>query len=302
MTKRWESTFTTFDGLKLFAQGWKQDQSCGTILITHGQGEHSECYHRLIDFLSSSPLVPTTERWDFIAWDLRGHGKSEGKRGYVNEFSDYTKDFVTFLDYAFESHALKKPVILLSHSMGGMIQLSALTGYGVSTDQDAILKKYPQIVAQVCSSPLLGVAVQVPAVKDIGATFLASVLPKLTLWNELTYDTLTRDADVIREFEVDPLRHDQISSRVYLGMKAAFEALPEKSDKITLPTLFQIAEKDQVVSAPAAKSFFERIKSAQKRILIYGDGAKHETYNDTHRQQVYRDLHQFLQKWTKEGN
>lgn len=301
MTKRWESTFTAFDGLKLFAQGWNQSESCGTILITHGQGEHSEAYHRLINFFSNSPLL-SGPRWDFISWDLRGHGRSEGKRGYVNDFTDYVKDYVRFLEYAFTTHQLKKPVILFSHSMGGLIQLSALTGYGVSTDGEQLVKKHPAIVAQVCSAPLLQVAVAVPTVKEIGAHFLSSVFPKLTLWNELNYQMLTRDPDVIREFEVDPLRHDQISSRVYLGMKEAFTALPEKAHQIVMPSLLQIAENDPIVSTAAAKDFFERMTSNQKRILVYGEGSKHELYNDINREKVCLDLHQFLQPWTQEGH
>ncbi len=290
MTKRWENTFKSFDETKIFYQGWIQDQAAGTIIITHGQGEHSESYHRLVDYFSK--LNPS---WNFIAWDLRGHGRSEGKRGYVSDFSDYTRDYALFLNHILHNQKITQPVILLSHSMGGLIQLKFM-----ATDYSK--EKYPQVVAQVCSSPLLGVAVPVPAVKDFAAGILASVMPKLTLWNEITYDMLTRDPEVIREFEVDALRHDQISSRTYLGFKENFEILANEAGRITLPTLFQIAEKDPVVSSPAAKSFFEKMKSSQKRIMIYGEGAKHEIYNDTHREEVYRDLQQQLIRWTqKEG-
>lgn len=261
----------------------------GTVIITHGQGEHSESYHRLIEFFSKS-----TPTWNFVAWDLRGHGRSEGKRGYVSDFNDYIRDFGVFLNFILQNKKTTEPVILLSHSMGGLIQLKFMT-------TDYSKEKYPQVLAQVCSSPLLGVAVQVPAIKDFAAEVLASVMPKLTMWNEITYDMLTRDPEVIREFEVDALRHDQISSRTYLGFKKAFETIGDEAAKITLPTLFQIADKDTVVSAPAAKSFFEKIKSSQKRIMSYGDGAKHEIYNDTHRQDVFRDLQQQLLRWTQEG-
>ena len=284
MSTQSEGYFKSFDQSQIFFQSWEKPKPQGHVIITPGQGEHSECYHRLVQYFEKDP-------WNFYGWDTRGHGRSDGKRGYVAHFNDYLKDYQMFLDLILPK--IDGPVVLLAHSMGALIQLKFLAE--IYTPE-----KYPKIKAQVCSSPLLDVALPVPKVKDAGAQFLARFLPKVTLWNEISNRMLTRDLDVIREFEVDPLRHDVLSAQVYLGFKENFAALPDKAANIKLPTLFQIAEKDEVVSAQASIQFFDRISSPQKRILIYGDGATHEIYNDIIRQQVYQDLHPFLSGIFKE--
>ncbi len=280
MHKRSEGFFPGHHDLKIFFQAWEKKDNTASIIILHGQGEHSECYHRVVDFFKD-------DEWNFYAMDMRGHGRSEGKRGYVAHFNDYSRDYEIFLKHLFAAKIKRGPVILLSHSMGSMIQLKFLS-------ESYSQAQYPLIQAQVCSSPLLGVAVPVPQFKDVGAEVLARFLPKITLWNELNNKMLTRDQNVVKEFEADVLRHDVMSSKVYLGMKENFSTLLERASRITLPTLFQVAEQDPVVSTPAAKEFFERLGSSKKRILVYGDGAKHEIYNDIMREQVFQDLKKYL--------
>lgn len=275
--QRHEGFFEGHGGLTLFFQTWQHPQSRGTIIITHGQGEHSECYNRVIDALKD-------DGWSFWAWDLRGHGRSEGKRGYAAEFEDYVVDYRIFLRQALASPEVKsKPVVLLSHSMGGLIQLKTLI-------------ENPNIpaTAQVCSSPLLGIAKEVPGWKSSGAKILNSIYPQMTLWNELRNSDVTRDPDVIREFEQDVLRHTRISSGVFLGFQPAFEYVLARGGQIKLPSLFQIPEADPVVSSQKTQEFFKTLGSTLKFLKVYGDGARHEIYNDLHREIVLKDLKDFL--------
>lgn len=275
--RRHEGFFQGHGDLTLFFQTWEKTGAEGTVLITHGQGEHSECYHRLVDAFAG-------DRWNFWAWDMRGHGRSEGRRGYASNFEDYVLDYRKFLNLALEDQRLRgKPVVLLSHSMGGLVQLKTL-----------IEKPDLPVDAQVCSSPLLGLAFQPPAWKETAARFANNLLPQITLWNELTNDMLTRDPDVIREFEQDVLRHARISPGVYLGFLAAFDFVRDKAGRIRLPTLFQVAEQDPVVSPKAAMEFFDKLGSDRKVLKTYGDGARHEIYNDIHRAEVFADLKVFL--------
>lgn len=280
MYKRSEGFFKGYQDVKIFFQSWEKKENSASIIILHGQGEHSECYHRLVDYFAN-------DNWNFYAMDLRGHGRSEGKRGYVAHFNDYSRDYEIFIKHLFASRIKRGPVILLAHSMGGMIQLKFLAeSYSAS--------QYPLITAQVCSGPLLGFSLPVPQFKDVGAEIMAKFFPTMTLWNEIKNKMLTRDQNVIKEYESDVLRHDVLSSKVYLGMKENFYFLFDRASRITLPTLFQIAEQDPVVSSPAAKDFFEKLGSTKKRILVYGDDAKHEIYNDIIRDQAFQDLKKYL--------
>jgi alpha-beta hydrolase superfamily lysophospholipase len=279
MYKRSELFFKGHDGTKLFLQKWSTSNAKGTVLITHGQAEHSDCYNRFVNGLDG-------QGWNFIAWDLRGHGKSEGVRGYAKDFDDYVLDQKIFFDLCLNlPEVQKKPVVILAHSMGGLIQICNLSE-----------RTYAGITAQVLSSPLLGVAVEVPEWKDKGAGFVNAFVPKLTLGNEIKNEDLTRDIEIMREFEQDTYRHGRISASVYLGFKREFKKVAGYASSISLPTMLHISDKDPVVSSPAAINFFDAIASENKLLKIV-DGGKHELYNDICRAEVYKAVAEFLKQF-----
>lgn len=275
--QRNEGYFKGYKNESLFFQSWQKKDPELNVIITHGIGEHSESYARLVNHFENSNV-------SFFSWDLRGHGRSNGKRGYAANFNDFIYDMEIFLDESFNTFKFKAPVVLLGHSMGGLIQTKFLL-----TNPNKF-----KISGQVLSSPLFGFSVAVPMIKDKAARLLYSTFPTVTLGNELSPDMLTRDSNVIAEYEKDHLRHDMISSGIYLGMIDSFEMAFSRASEITLPTFMQIAEKDPVASSPKAKEFFEAISSPYKRIVVYGDGARHENYNDIHRATVFQDLEKNL--------
>ncbi|MES2801567.1 MAG: lysophospholipase [Bdellovibrionota bacterium] len=280
--KRSESFFRGYDQTKLYLQKWDADQPCGTILFSHGQAEHSDCYNRLINGFQKSEHG---KNWSFIGWDMRGHGKSEGVRGYAKDFDEYVLDYHLFLDECLNIDSVKsKPVILLAHSMGGLIQACALRE-----------KKYDQFKAQVLSSPLFGISQPIPAWKESSSEILNALLPKVTLGNEITNEQLTRDPEVIKEYEQDTYRHNKISAGVFLGFKREFDKIASTAGSITLPTLLHISDDDPVVSTAQAKLFFENLATTDKVLKIY-DGGKHELYNDIVRDDVYNVVIDFINK------
>lgn len=276
MYKRSEGFFTGYQDAHLFFQIWDNPEARGTVIITHGHGEHSESYHRLIKAFEN-------DKWSFYGWDLRGHGRSDGRRGYVAQFDDYCQDYKIFLDMVLKNEKVRQgPIVLLCHSMGALIELKTLL-------------RNPDIPcsAIVVSSPLLGVSVPVPLYKSKGASVLNVILPQITMGNELTNDMLTRDPDVIREFEQDALRHTRISPGAFLGFLESFEYVRPRANQIKTPALFILAENDPVVSTPEAKAFYEKMGSTHKELYVYPD-AKHELINDIIRQTVYADIKKFL--------
>jgi alpha-beta hydrolase superfamily lysophospholipase len=75
-----------FDGINLYFQAWQPDQGAkGVVCLVHGLGEHSGRYAQWSELLNQCGYVVLT-------YDLRGHGKSAGKRGHVSSFDDYLKD------------------------------------------------------------------------------------------------------------------------------------------------------------------------------------------------------------------
>ncbi len=279
MLNRAEKFFKGFDQTKLFLQTWENPKAQATILFTHGHGEHSDCYLRLVEGLNKHlPL-------NFIGWDLRGHGKSDGLRGYASDFHDYVSDYDCFIEEASRLPLIKnKPSFILGHSMGGLIQSCALYE-----------KKYTQFEAQILSSPLLGLELPIPVWKTSAVNLINAFIPKLTLGNEVRFDLLTRDLNVIREYEKDLYRHDKISTGVFIGIKREIEKMKNCGSDITLATFMNISDHDPIVSTKDAVEFFESISTHDKTLKMI-DGARHELYNDTCREEVFKSLAEFLQK------
>ncbi|MDG0815600.1 alpha/beta hydrolase [Bdellovibrio svalbardensis] len=276
MYKRSEGFFKGYQDINLFFQIWENPNAKGTIIFTHGHGEHSESYHRLTSAFEN-------DSWSFYGWDLRGHGKSDGRRGYASEFDDYCRDYKIFLDMVLQDEKVRKgPVILLCHSMGALIELKTLM-----RNPDL---KFDGIVV---SSPLLGLAITVPAIKSRAASILHKLLPQVTLGNELDNSMLSSDVDVLREYEQDSLRHTRMSPGVFLGMLESWNYVRPRANEIKKPALFQLPEHDPVCSTPDAKSFYEKMGSKRKEIYIYPN-AKHEIYNDVMRNTAFADLKKFL--------
>lgn len=281
MHKVSEGRFKASKNTELYFQVWKSANPRGTLIVTPGHGEHTDSYKRLVTALDN-------DNWDIFIWDLRGHGRSEGLRGYAESFDIYCDDYKIFLQMVLSQASVKAgPVIYLGHSMGGLVQLKTLI-------------QNPELSpdAMVLSSPLVGIGVAVPPFKKTAAGWLNKLLPTVTLWNEVRNQDLTRDPEVIREFEHDPLRHARISSGVYLGFLESFPVVQAGASSLHCRTLLQLAEKDPIVSSSEAIRFFENLGSADKILKVYPN-AKHEIYNDTIREQVFQDLREFLNQCSK---
>src|SRR3979409_934620 len=70
-----------------------KDTPRGVVLITHGYAEHCGRYHEVAH-------VIVRAGWAAFAYDVRGHGKSPGQRGYIDRFTIYLDDFAAMLGAA----------------------------------------------------------------------------------------------------------------------------------------------------------------------------------------------------------
>lgn len=274
MLKRSEGYFRGHNDFELFYQSWTQEGATATLVITHGLGEHSECYQNLAGGLTGFPV-------DLIGWDLRGHGRSEGKRGAVEHFDYFCRDLKKFVEFVKKLHP-DRPLFLLGHSMGGQITVRTVMDHG-----DLGAK------AMVLSSPLFRVAVHVPKIKETIGRAVASVVPDLTLYNGVILGHLSRDKEWVQHCERDTLRHDRISTRLFVEMSESLTYTLQNASKLQLPLLVMQAGQDRIVSPDAVVEFFQKAGSADKDMKLYDD-FYHEIFNDFGRERVYADLRKWL--------
>ena len=268
--KREEGYFRGHNDFELFYQSWTIEKPKGVLIITHGLGEHSECYQRLVDGIN--PL-----EFSVYAWDLRGHGRSEGKRGVSRDFFDFCKDLESFIRFVRKKEA-GLPVFQLGHSMGGLVVASALLK-GIGSDLNGT----------ILSSPLFEIGVEVPRLKEMAGNVVSKWIPDLTLNNQISYSQLSRDESVIDEYEKDHLRHDKVSTKLFADMLVSIKYALDHAVQIRVPILVQQAGHDTVVGVNGTRTFFSKLSSEDKAFFLY-EGYLHEIYNDLGRERVYSDL------------
>lgn len=280
--KREEGYFRGFNDSELFYQSWIVEKAAGTIVITHGLGEHSECYQRLVDGLS--PL-----NMNIYGWDLRGHGRSEGKRGIMYDFLDFCEDLKIFMKYIKDQNATF-PLFLLGHSMGGLICNRMI----LSLNESEL--KALNLTGLILSSPLCALVVHVPKIKKAIGKVFSKWLPEIAFLRDFHNSKLSRDRNVVNEYKHDHLRHNKINPRLFFDLNHHCQYLLDHASQIKLPIIVMQAGYDNLVSVDASKEYFEKITSSDKTLKLY-EGYYHEIFNDIGREKVYSDLISWLKRY-----
>lgn len=272
MSLRLEGHFKGHDQLELFYQTWTPEKVRGLFVITHGLAEHSDCYHPL-----ASRLVD--DGWKVFAWDLRGHGRSEGKRGFVRHISDYVDDLDIFYKMICKERK-DLNLVLFGHSMGGLITMRLLESKPIDAS------------ALVLSSPALGISLHVSKFKERLARIALKWLPTLTLHNEIKYEDLSRPEEMQKLYRTDTLRHDKVSPGLFLSMVESFPLAKAEAHGVHLPVLMQLSGEDRLVSTEASREVFELLPNKKNQLIVYPESL-HEIYNCVEQDMVVADLKKF---------
>jgi alpha-beta hydrolase superfamily lysophospholipase len=270
-----KGTFKGYGGLDLYCQRWRSETGGppkAVLAIVHGHGEHSGRYGNVVDW-----FVP--KGYAVYAFDLRGHGRSPGQRGYVNRFSDFTGDVGAFLAFVRQEEP-GRPVFLLGHSLGGPIALNY------------VLHDPSGLAGAVVSGPLLG-AMPVSPAKLVLAKVLSSVWPTFSLQTGLDVDGLSRDPAVVKAYVDDPLVHDAGTARLGTELAAAIDWTQAHAADLALPCLIVHGGADRICLPEGSRTFFDHVTFADKELREY-EGYYHEVFNDVGKERVLADIEAWL--------
>lgn len=263
------------DGLMLRGRWWRRAESRGVVVIAHGFGEHGGCYGETAESLGSALDL------DVVAVDLRGHGRSPGRRGVVRRYEDLTDDLASALDWAARNRP-DLPRFLLGHSNGGQVALRIALESRVSVD------------GLVISNPALRIAEPIPPHKLRIGRFLRRYAPWVTLRTELRVDRLTRDPELQRELRADRLRHNRMSAPLFFGMVEGGEMLIARAGEIRHPIVMVVGGQDPIVDPAASHELYDRLGSDDKTLLLYPK-MLHEPLHEVGREQVFDDLARWIE-------
>lgn len=272
MTTHREGPIASRDGTALQYEQWLPGaQAWTSLVIVPGRGEHTGRYAATAEAFAAEGVIV----W---AVDLRGQGRSAGRRGHVQSLRDVLQDVEAALALAAQAIPHQRPV-LLGHSMGGLIALH----YAV---------EHPAALAGlIVSSPLCGLSAPVAAWEAWVASRVFN-----RWWPTFTFHRTKRDAQFLSHdprikalFLNDPLVHFRVTARLFMELTHAMNRLPLLVQQLTVPTLVLQAGDDHVVSAEATRHVFEAIGAPDKQLILY-DGFYHELFNEVEAARVVCDV------------
>jgi alpha-beta hydrolase superfamily lysophospholipase len=266
------------DGLPLRARYWEARDPRAVVVVAHGFGEHGGCYEHV-----ARALVPAAGV-DVLAPDLRGHGRSPGRRGVVGRYDELTADLAAALDRAGRERP-GLPRLVLGHSNGGQLALRAALDPAAG----------PAVGGLILSNPSLRLAVRVPAWKLSLARFLLRHAPRVTLAARIRPEELTRDPAMQRRRRGDRLVHDRISAPLYFGMVEGGPAVASRAGAIRQPVLMVLGGSDPVIDPDASRDLFDRLASEDKTLLLF-PVMRHEPLNELGRDKVLADIASWIDR------
>jgi lysophospholipase len=265
---REQSSFLGVRNTKLFSQSWRpRTEPVGVVVIMHGLKDHSSRYGELAERL-------VAEGFAVHAFDLRGHGHSEGVRVDIESFDDYTTDLDTFLDRV-RAVERDKPLFVFGHSMGGAI---------VTLHQ---LQKPTPIRGLLLSGAAL--KVDLPGVKVAGTKFIAAIQPDAGVFN-LEIEKFSRDPKVVEACRNDPLVfQDGAPARTAKYLLGAIDTIQERMGELDAPLLVMHGGADEITPPQGSRDLVARAKSPDKTLKIY-DGLYHDLVHEPEKDRVMTDI------------
>lgn len=275
MNSHSETTIVGAGGLRLFAQQWRPSgQARASLAIVHGFGEHSSRYGNAVDW-----FVP--RQYAVYATDLRGHGRSPGRRGHIDSWAELMQDVQAFLRWT-ATEAPDAPLFLVGHSLGGVIVLDFAHDFPAG------------LTGVVASGPVLGALPVPPALVGV-ARLMSRVWPRFTQHVHLDETALSRDPTVGIAYRADPLVHGFTTARFGMELLAAIDRVMDKAPLLAVPCLIVHGSADRLGPAEASRKFFDNMTFADKTLLEY-EGHYHELFNDLGKERVLADVEQWIEQ------
>ncbi|MDR1836575.1 MAG: lysophospholipase [Treponema sp.] len=310
-----ETYFESQDGAKLFLYRWRSEQERprAVLHVVHGMAEHALRYR----FLAERMIQAGIEVW---AADQRGHGKTAdlmingrdrgGLLGHCADGNGYVP--VTGDVYALNCEIRKAvgvPVYMLGHSWGSFIVQNYIEEYSHDLVVEGCIlsgTKGPGDFTVRAGSPLLALLAALRGQRNgsrIARALADGQYNKAFRPNRTQFDWLSRDEEVVDKYVADPLCGFLCSSGFYRDIARLLNKIyrPEAMARIN-PRLFVYVfsgSADPVGKMGAGPTdlvnAYRELGINDLEFVLY-PGARHETLNETNREEVYSNLLSWINK------
>jgi alpha-beta hydrolase superfamily lysophospholipase len=242
----------------------------GVVVVTHGYADHCGRYREVAHVIVQAG-------WTALSYDVRGHGHSPGKRGYIDRFETYLDDLAAAQTLARTLVPAGAPMVLLGHSHGSLISLRALC-----SDHPP-----PNVKAAIVASPYLALKIVVPRYKRVLARITSRVAPGFTQPNGLRSEDLTHDIQKQAEHTADKLCFAIATARWFTEASSAQDYVAANAERIKIPTTWLVGGADPIADPSRSKVVANRVVGARYHDLV---GMKHEVFNEVERGKVFAEV------------
>jgi alpha-beta hydrolase superfamily lysophospholipase len=233
----WSFRTLSRDRTFLYGQCWMPNSyPLAVLYIVHGLGGHSGRFADLAQFFRGNGLA-------VIAIDLRGHGRSDGKRGHVNSIKAYCEDIDSAIYYGRKLLGVNIPQFLFGSSMGGAIVLSY------------IHTKNKKIAGCIVTAPWFRLTRPLNKVYLNTLFFINVFYPSFTISSQIRSSDLRRDDKFQEEENIDELVHKRISVRLLSQIHYLGESILCSDFQLSIPILIFHGDKDSVTDFKASEEF-----------------------------------------------
>jgi alpha-beta hydrolase superfamily lysophospholipase len=272
------SAYIALDGENLAVQDWPLENGRkvrAMVLLVHGLGEHAGRYDQLARRLNE---------WGFAVcgYDQYGHGESDGLSGGLTSDNRLLNDLADMLDSTRARMDPSIPLILLGHSMGGLVA-ARLVSLGLRPVQGLVL-----------SSPALDLGLN--AFQKLLLGMLQRIAPDLRVGNGIDPRHISHDPAVVKAYRNDPLVHRRISARLVRFMVGAAQATLAHAPHWNVPTLLLYAGDDKLVNPAGSRNFAAAAPPQFVNAHCFEDHY-HEIFNELDREPVFALLKVWLDAW-----
>ena len=269
------SALTAADGTALALWHWAADSTIprrGIVVVVHGIGEHARRHDRLAQHLT---------HWGFavLAHDHRGHGESPGPRGVLPAEMQLVDDLDEVVAHARRQLASGERLILLGHSMGGLVAAVH------------VLQRRSPVDALVLSSPAL--RADLSAFQRLLLAVLPRLAPNLAVSRDQDPQWLSHDPRVVQAYREDPLVHDRISGRLARFIIDWGPKVIAGAPAWPVPTLLMWGGSDRIVNPHGSRDFAAAAPLARVTARGFED-LRHEIFNERDALPVYAALRDWL--------
>jgi acylglycerol lipase len=271
-----ESFVISSNGCHIEGYDWiVEDPKCVVCLI-HGIGEYAARYDHVASYFQANDIA-------MMAIDLRGHGKSDGKRGHAAPRLSIFADMDLLIERAFFKYP-DKPVYLYGHSMGGNIVLD-YRARGALRDL---------LSGAVVTAPWLTLKRRIKPSLIWTMRILAAVKPDILINTGLQANNISRVETEVMKYKTDPMIHHKISALTAInGVDAAANILSAQLGT-GRPLLLMHGTEDRICDISGSRQV--RAIEGEACTYVEWEGLYHEIHNEKWNREVLDTIVRWLLK------